>query len=514
MSQAIVECIPNFSEGRRPEVIWEISNAIQAVKGVRVLDQHSDYDHNRTVITFIGSPASVEEAGFAAIAKASELIDLNVHHGEHPRIGATDVMPFVPISGVSMSECIAIAQRVGQRVGDELQIPVYLYEEAARRPDRQNLENIRRGEYELLKDEISSKPEREPDYGPLRVGPAGATVIGARQPLIAYNVYLATDDVEIAKKIARAVRHSSGGLRYVKALGLLVEGRAQVSMNLTNYRATPIARVVEFIRREAERYGVSVHHSELVGLAPQAALVDAAVWYTQLDQFEPDQILEQRIYASGLTTPDEQPGAVDFLRALSSGSAAPGGGSAAAFAGALAAALVAMVAKLTIGKKKYAEVEMRMQEIATQADQAMSELTEAVKRDSAAFEAVMAAFKLPKDTEAEKLVRHAAIQKATLGAIESPMQVIRKVVDVLDLAVEVVQYGNVNAITDGGSGAQLAQASINAAGLNVRVNLSSLENQELAQQFLDELHAFEEKAAIQLDRIKTWLGDRGGLALV
>ncbi len=237
----------------------------------------------------------MEEAAFRAIATAARLINLDEHTGAHPRIGATDVVPFVPISGVSMQECVEIARRLGRRVGEELDIPVYLYEEAASRPERQNLETHRRGQYEGLKAEIETRAERAPDFGPRRLGPAGATVIGARHPLIAYNIYLTTADVSIAKKIAKAVRFSSGGLRYVKALGLLVDGRAQVSMNLTNYHATPLARVVEFVRREAVRYGVEIHHSELVGLIPEDALVDAAVWYTQLDQFEPGQILERRL---------------------------------------------------------------------------------------------------------------------------------------------------------------------------------------------------------------------------
>ena len=245
------------------------------------------------MLTFAGPPEGVEEAAFRAIKTAAELIDLDQHTGAHPRIGATDVCPFVPLSDVSMEECIAIAQRLGQRVGSELSIPVYLYEAAATRPERANLENIRKGQYEGLKVEIETDPDRaSPISVPANWPKAGATVIGARNPLIAFNVYLTTDDVSIAKKIAKAVRQSSGGLRYVKGLGLLVDGRAQVSMNLTNFRETPIARVVEFIRREAQRYGVGIHHSELVGLIPQEALVDAAVWYTQLDQFDKEQILE------------------------------------------------------------------------------------------------------------------------------------------------------------------------------------------------------------------------------
>jgi glutamate formiminotransferase len=291
----IVECVPNFSEGLRQEVIDQIVGALASVEGVRVLDVQSDADHNRSVVTMVGEPEAVEEAAFRGIERAARLIDMDQHQGEHPRMGATDVVPFVPIAGVAMADCVEIARRLGERVGRELSIPVYLYEEAAARPDRRNLADVRRGEYERLKVEIETDPHRAPDFGPARMGKAGATAIGARPPLIAFNVYLNTDDVAIAKAIARAVRHSSGGLRYVKALGLLVEGRAQVSMNLTDYRQTPIHRVVEMIRREAARYGVAIVSSEVVGLIPNEALVDAARFYLQLDGFSPDQILENRL---------------------------------------------------------------------------------------------------------------------------------------------------------------------------------------------------------------------------
>jgi len=245
------------------------------------------------------------------------LIDLDSHHGEHPRIGATDVVPFVPISGVTMVECVELARRLGKRVGEQLKIPVYLYEEAATRPERRNLEEIRRGQYETLKQEIENNPARKPDFGPSKLTGAGATVIGARQPLIAFNVYLTTDDVSIANKIARAIRFSSGGLRYVKSMGMLVEGRAQVSMNLTNFRRTPMARVVEMIRSEAARYGIQVHHSELVGLVPNKAILDAAIWYMQMDQFEPEQVLETRLFeARSEGDEDLYPIVLQWLRPL------------------------------------------------------------------------------------------------------------------------------------------------------------------------------------------------------
>ncbi len=295
LPQRLVECVPNFSEGRRQDVIDEIVAAIRSVPRVWILDVESDPDHNRSVITCVGEPEAVVDAMFRAIAKAAELINLDEHEGEHPRIGATDVVPFVPLRGVTMQDCVELARLLGQRVGEELGIPVYLYEAAATRPDRENLANIRKGEYEGLKEAIKSDPDRAPDFGPRELGPAGATVIGAREFLIAFNVYLNTDDVSVAKKIARAVRHSSGGLRYVKALGMLVGGQAQVSMNLTNFKKTPIFRVVEMIRREAARYGCTITHSELVGLTPLEAMLDVAQWYLQLDDFTASQVLERRL---------------------------------------------------------------------------------------------------------------------------------------------------------------------------------------------------------------------------
>jgi len=295
LMKQLVECVPNFSEGRRPEIIEQIVHAIAAVSHVRVLDVESDADHNRSVITFVGGPAAVEEAAFRAIGRAAELIDMTQHTGGHPRMGATDVVPFVPVSGVSMEECVEIARRLGKRVGEELSIPVYLYEEAATRPERRNLAHIRRGEYEAIRAEVGSVIAREPDFGPRELGTAGATAIGAREPLIAFNVYLNTDDVRIAKAVAKGIRHSSGGLRHVKALGLLVEGRAQVSMNLTNYERTPILLVMDLIRSEAARWGAAVVESEIVGLVPADALIDAALSALQLHRFQREQILENRV---------------------------------------------------------------------------------------------------------------------------------------------------------------------------------------------------------------------------
>jgi glutamate formiminotransferase/formiminotetrahydrofolate cyclodeaminase len=513
MLTPLIECVPNFSEARRPEVIEAIQAAILSVPAVHVLDRHADLDHNRTVITYVGPPAAVEQAAFRAIARAAELIDLEQHTGEHPRIGATDVFPFVPISGVSMAECVEIAQRLGKRVGEELGIPVYLYEQAATRPDRQNLENLRRGQYEGLKIEIETNPQRTPDFGPARLGPAGATVIGARPFLIAYNVYLTTDEVSIAEKIARAIRQSSGGLRYVKALGLLVDRRAQVSMNLTDFRKTPVARVQELIHREAARYGVGIHHSELVGLIPEDALVDAAVWYLQLDQFNTEQILEKRLHA--LQAGEATQALIydtSFLDALAAGTAAPGGGSAAAYAGSMAAALVAMVARLTIGKKKYASVEPQMKTILERAEDLRSKLTQAVQDDASAYQAVMAAFQLPRATPDEVSAFKSAIESATLKAAQVPLEVARMAVEVLELASQVVETGNLNAISDGGSAAALAGAALSGASLNVRINIASLEDKTLAADLIQNIQHINRLALVVQEKIQATLTGRGGLS--
>ncbi len=292
----IIECIPNFSEGRRQEVIEQILEEIRSVKGVKLLDRSSDPSHNRSVVTFIGGPEQVKEAAFRAARKAALLIDMDLHRGEHPRMGATDVIPFIPVSGVSMQECIELARQLGQRMGEELGIPVYLYEEAATQAERKNLANVRKGQYEGLKEAIRDSARR-PDFGPQELPKAGATAVGARHPLIAYNINLATADVGIAKQIAKAIRGSSGGFASVKALGVMIEERnvAQVTINMCNYREVPLHRVFEVVKSEAARCGVNVTGSEIVGLTPQEALLEAAKFYLRLEGFETRQVLENRI---------------------------------------------------------------------------------------------------------------------------------------------------------------------------------------------------------------------------
>ena len=504
----LVESVPNFSEARRPEVIESIVAALEAggAGEVQVLDVSSDMDHNRTVVTLVGSPAGMEAALFAGIARAAQLIDLNHHTGEHPRLGATDVVPFIPLRGVGMADCIALARRLGERVGRELGLPVYLYEAAATRPERENLANIRKGEYEGLRAEIAVKPERAPDFGPKRLGPAGATVIGARQFLIAYNLYLNTGDVAVAEKVARAVRHLSGGLRFVKAKGFLVNGQAQVSMNLTDFTRTPIARVQEAVKREAARYGCTVTRAELVGMIPQLALTDAAQWYLLLDNLTPEMIIENRL--GELTEAEPEVDEYAFINRLAAGTATPGGGAAAAYAGAMAAGLVGMVARLTLGKKKYVEVEAQMQAVLEQADKLRADLTAAVEADSAAFEAVMEAFKLPKATDEQLAARAAAVEQAYLHAAEVPMRVARDAVAVLGLAAIAAEQGNLNALSDSGSGAFLARASLSSAGQNVRANAAAMQARPTAQAWLKEIAGLEARADEILASVQRLLRER------
>jgi len=295
----LIECIPNVSEGRRPEIVQGMAEAIRRTAGVRLLDHSSDPSHNRSVFTFAGDAAGVEAAVLALVERAVADIDLRTHHGEHPRMGAVDVVPFVPIEGVTMPECVALAKRVGEEIAQRFAVPVFLYEEASSNPARRNLEDIRRGEFEQLAEKLRA-PEWAPDFGPAVPHPtAGATVVGARMALIAYNINLATDRLDVAKKIAAAIRQSSGGFRYVKAAGFTLEGRGivQVSMNLTNYEKTPIFRVFEVVKREAERYGVRILESEIVGLIPSAALNAAAEFYLQIEGFKPEQVLENKLRA-------------------------------------------------------------------------------------------------------------------------------------------------------------------------------------------------------------------------
>ncbi|MSP12630.1 MAG: glutamate formimidoyltransferase [Chloroflexi bacterium] len=489
---ALVECVPNFSEGRRREVVEDIVATIRSVSGVAVWDVQMDGNHNRSVISFVAPPEAAAEAAFRATRRAAELIDLDTHRGEHPRMGATDVIPLVPIREITMEECVTVARRLGQRIGEELHLPVYLYEEAATREERRDLANVRRGEYEGIRNQIETNPERFPDFGPCKMGKAGAVAVGARSPLIAYNVNLGTNNLGIAKEIAKAIRNSSGGLRYAKALGMALADRGivQVSINFTNYEKTPIFRTVEMIRREAARYGVPIVSSEVIGLLPQQALVDAAIWYLQLENFDrQSQILEQRLADLPRTA-----GPDSFVEAVASSTPTPGGGSVAALAGALSAALAEMVCGLTVSKPIYASVSEELGNIREKLRGLRQVLTHLIQEDSDAYENLLRSYRLPQNTEAEKRVRESAIQSAMNRAVEIPLDVARLSIEVLEYLTVVAEKGNKNAASDAGTGSQMAQAAVLAASLNVRTNVATLKDSDMAQNVLAEIETLETRA--------------------
>src|SRR5215471_3020772 len=407
MPRQLIECVPNFSEGRDMAKVDAIVHAISSVPDVVLLDRESDADHNRSVLTFVGPPAAVAGAAFRAVEKATALIDLRQHQGAHPRLGATDVVPFISIEGVTLEECVQLAERFGQEVWSKLHVPVYLYEGAAKRPERTNLENIRKGQFEALVQEMGAVESRTPDIGdPVCHPSAGALVTGARKFLIAYNVNLNTPEVSIAKKIAKAIRFSTGGFRFVKSMGVMLTTRnlAQVSINLTDFEQTRMHLVFETVRREAERYGVGVVGSEIVGLIPKKAIELSAEYFLRFENFRPELVLENRI-AEAVTA---RGGLPEFLDALAAPTATPGGGSASAAAAAMSAALGAMVTRLAKLDPSRYEDDRRF-------------FTEAVDRDSEAFNRVMTAYKRPKEERAPY------VEEALHGAAEVPLQVMERI---------------------------------------------------------------------------------------
>jgi glutamate formiminotransferase/formiminotetrahydrofolate cyclodeaminase len=493
----LVECVPNFSEGRDPAVVAAIREAIAAVTGVVVLDVSSDASHNRSVITFVAPAAQAVDAALAGMRAAAERVDLTRHRGEHPRIGATDVVPFIPLEGATMDDCVALARALGERAARELGIPVYLYERAATRPDRENLADVRRGEFEGLRDEIATNPNRAPDFGEPRVHPtAGATAVGARPFLVAYNVYLGgKENLAVAKEVAKAVRHSSGGLRFVKGLGLEVDGQAQVSMNLVDIERTPLHRAFDLVKLEAQARGVSPTWSEVVGLVPERALFDAAARHVQLRNFSTDMVLEHRVRKA--VSGGESLSA--FVASVAAATPAPGGGSVAALAGALGAALAQMVTGLTIGRKKYAAVEGVMKELALRAAALANELTGLMARDAAAYSVVMEAYKRPKDTPEQESARTRAIDEALVGAAEVPLETARASADVAELAERTAAHGNTNAISDAGVAALLAQAACRGAVYNVRINVTAMTDRSLGAQLLSRAAEHLERASRHAD---------------
>ena len=477
----LVECVPNFSEGRDKTKVDAIVGAMK-MDGVYLLDREMDSDHNRSVITLAGERGAIQEAAIRGIGKAAELIDLNIHQGAHPRMGAADVVPFIPIEGVSLEDCVAMARHVGAEIWKRYQIPVYLYEAAATSPERQNLENIRRGQFEGLRAEIATKPERRPDFGEPRLHPtAGATVVGARKALIAYNVFLNTPDVDIAKKIAKAVRFSSGGLRFVKGAGFLVRGLAQVSMNLTDFEQTPIHRVLEMVKREAARYGVRPLSSEIVGLIPKKALEQAAEWFLQVENFDSSLILENRLAAvmGGKTAVGGlRAGVEPFIEQLAAPTPAPGGGSASAASAAMAAGLASMVASRSRGKKAYLSYERELSDAIARLAQMREELTAAIDRDAESFDAVLKAYKQAKEAADGDQI----IARALAEATSVPLSVAEKARQVAAIAEQLGPMTNPNMKSDLTTAVALAQAAIQGALANVEINLESLKDAAFASE--------------------------------
>ncbi len=487
----LIECVPNFSEGRRPDVVAAIRDAIAAVPGAHLLDTSSDASHNRSVITFVADIGVVADAAFEGIREAVHQIDLTRHTGEHPRMGAADVVPFIPLEGATMEDCIALARQLGERVGRELGIPVFLYERAATRPDRENLADVRRGEFEGLRDDIGRTPQRTPDFGPSAVhATAGAVAIGARPFLVAYNVYLGpASNLAIAKEVAKAVRGSSGGLRYVKAMGFEVDGQAQVSMNLVDTERTPLHVAFDTVRTEAEARGVTPTWREIVGLVPERALFDAAVRHVRLRNFSLDMVLEQKVRRA-ISGGESLSG---FVGSIAAPTPVPGGGSVAAHAGAVGAALAQMVAGLTVGKKKYAAVDAEMRELAVRAAALGNTLAALVARDAEAYAAVAAAYKLPADTPELEAIRKAKVDAALLAAAAVPLETAAACADVAELALAVAERGNTNAASDAGIAALLADAGCVGASYNVRINVGSLSDRSLGAQLADDARRFVER---------------------
>jgi glutamate formiminotransferase/formiminotetrahydrofolate cyclodeaminase len=518
----LVECVPNFSEGRDPEKIKAITQEIERTPGVKLLDVDPGESTNRTVVTFIGSPEGVKEAAFRAIAKAAEVIDMAKHKGAHSRIGATDVCPFVPVSDVTMDDCIMLAHELAERVAGELGIPVYLYEEAAQKPERQNLAAIRAGEYEGLAEKLKN-PAWAPDYGQPVFNPrSGATVIGAREFLIAYNINLNTRDRRLAHEIALGLRESGraqrdadgnivkdesgktvnlpGKFKHVKAVGWYIEdyGIAQVSINFTNYRVTPVHVVFDEAIRLADELGLRVTGSELVGLIPKEAMLMSGRFYLEKQGKSPGvpekDLIQTAVRSLGLNDvtafdpgkkiieyqfKDTSPSLVrltvgEFVDELSLDSPAPGGGSAAALCGAVSAALSAMVANLTVGKKGYESVQAELKQAALKAQAAKDEMLRAVDEDTRAFNRVMEAYRLPGGSEDQAREKEAAVQQAYVKATRVPLGVLEKSVALLELAKTAASQGNRNSLSDAGVAALAAEAALAGARYNVLINLPNI----------------------------------------
>lgn len=481
----LIECVPNFSEGRDPAKVDALVHAMSSVPGVYVLDREMDADHNRCVITLAGDLDAAAEAALLGTGKAMELIDMNEHRGAHPRVGATDVVPFIPIEGVTIEDCVALAHRVGNEIWKRYRIPVFFYEAAATRPDRVNLENVRRGQFEGLREELKKNYDRQPDVGEPKLHPtAGVTVVGARKFLIAYNLNLNTSDVSVANKIAKAIRFSSGGLRYVKSMGVELKARnlAQVSINLTDFEQTPMHRVYEMVKREAERYGAIPVGSEIVGLVPKKAIEMAADYFLQLENFSPSQVFENKLAAAlEGRLPDAKEGklaslARPFLEAVAAPTATPGGGSVSAYAAAMAAALGQMVAGLSRKRKSQAAHVDQLSIYLDELRKAAEQLTEAIDLDAASYNQVMAAFKLPQGNEEEIRQRDSAVQAATQKAAEVPMAVAAKGAQLNAKLLQLESIAAASMKSDLQVARLMAVAGAHGALANVEINLEGLKD--------------------------------------
>jgi glutamate formiminotransferase len=559
--QKLIECVPNFSEGRDQNVIRQITDAIESVDGVSLLDVDPGASTNRTVVTFVGSPDAAVEAAFRAIKKASELIDMRKHKGAHPRMGATDVCPFIPVSNVSWDEATACANRLGQRVGDELKIPVYLYEKAAKNESRSNLSVIRAGEYEGFFEKIK-QPEWKPDFGPdVFNEKSGATVIGVRDFLVAYNVNLNTKSVRRANSVAFDVREQGrvqtedgtpsgkplmdangepiripGMLKHVKAIGWFVKeyGIAQVSMNLTNVEETPLHAAFDACCESAARRGLRVTGSEIVGMVPKKCLVDAGRYFlrkqkwsegvsdeelidiairsmglSELKPFDPkEKVIEFKIESAEPKRSLAKMNLREFCNETLSDSPAPGGGSVAALMGALGASLGGMVANLSAGKRGWDDQLEYFSNWAVKAQQLKDELLALVDEDTAAFNKVMDAFALPKESAEEKAARAAAIAQATKYAAEVPLKVMETASKSYELLAEMAERGNPASVSDVGVGALATRACIEGAALNVRINLAQLKDERFKTALLKKIEQISTDSDTQFKKIYQVVGSK------
>jgi len=546
----LVECVPNFSEGRDRGKINTITKEIESTPQVTLLDVDPGESTNRTVVTFIGSPEGVKEAAFKAIKKAAEVLDMSKHKGAHSRMGATDVCPFVPVSGVTMEDCIQLAHEVGERVGKELGIPVYLYEEAAQKPERRNLANIRIGEYEGLSEKLKD-PDWAPDYGKPVFNPkAGATVIGAREFLIAYNINLNTNDRRLAQEIALNIRERGrakrdkegkiirdetgktikvpGKFKEVKAVGWFIEdyGIAQISINFTNYKISPPHIVFDEVIKEAEKIGLRVTGSELVGLIPMEALLVAGRYYLEKQGKSPgvpeEELIRTAVLSLGLNdvAPFEEKKKIieyqfketensliclnlrEFANELSVDSPAPGGGSTAALCGALSASLSSMVSNLTVGKKGYETVQNDVKKIAVKAQAIKDEFLRAVDLDTMAFNKLMEASRMPRKTDEQKQERNKAIEETSKEATLVPFEVLEKSIKALNLAKEIAQKGNKNSLSDAGVAGLTAQAAAEGAYYNVKINLPGIQDAEFKSKIKRKATSLKKKSVKLGDELR------------